>query len=317
MAALPGASRRGFVVVLRGAAWSLCALVVALGGAGIVIGADHLPGDATRPELTWRADARMRDAIAPIALELQNLQSDVTKLGQAGRSALIDLSERDAAALQQTLDVGDQIVTTMEVRKAIIRQAVQALPYPADPGRLGDSVTSSVIAINDALRAVDDIPADWAQLARGVVPAIRLASLLEQHDRQTFAATALARQDDYRGAIRELNTSLQMIDQAKAIRNQLVTTTDVAVLSLWLSRNERFDRALLVLYGELAVSPTRITPKARTAFAEVDRLQKLLPLDTRALVVVMSDIAQGGLNQAVIAIEQARGRLADAEAAVD
>jgi hypothetical protein len=317
MAALPGASRRGFFVALRGAAGIACALVIAVGGAGIVIGADHLPGDATRPELTARADARVRLAIGPIALELQNLQAEVTRLGQAGRTALVELASRDASALQQTLDGGDQLVTSMEVRKAIIREAVRELPYPAESGRLGDAVRNSLTAITDALAAVDDIPADWAQLARGAVPAIRLASLLEEHDRQTFKATELARRDDYRGAVRELDTTLQIIGQAKAIRDQLVTTTEVATLSLWLSRNERFDRALRDLYGELAISPTRITPKARAAFAEVDRLQKLLPIDTRALVVVMSDIAQGGLNQAVIAIELARGRLADAEAAVD
>jgi hypothetical protein len=317
MAALPGASGQGLRAVLGGAAWIGCAVVVALGGAGIVVGADHVPGDATRPELTARADARMRAAITPIALELQNLQAEVTRLGQAGRTALVDLTRRDASALQLTLDAGDQLVTSMEVRKAVIRQAVRDLPYPAGSGRLGDAVRNSLIAIDDALAAVDDIPSDWDQLARGAVPAIRLAGFLEQHDRQTFVATERARQDDYSGAIRELQTSLQIIDQAKAIRDRLVSTTDVVVLSMWLDRNERFDRALLVLYGELDRSPTRITPKARAAFAEVDRLQKLLPVDTRALVVVMSDIAQGGLNQAVIAIELARGRLADAEAAVD
>jgi hypothetical protein len=37
-----------------------------------------------------------------------------------------------------------------------------------------------------------------------------------------------------------------------------------------------------------------------------------LPGDTRGLVVIMVDIAQGGLNQAVISIEEARGSLAGA-----
>ena len=36
------------------------------------------------------------------------------------------------------------------------------------------------------------------------------------------------------------------------------------------------------------------------------------PRTQRAIVVIMSDIARGGLNQAVIAIEQARGALAGA-----
>ncbi len=42
----------------------------------------------------------------------------------------------------------------------------------------------------------------------------------------------------------------------------------------------------------------------------------MLPPDTRALVVIMGDIAEAGLDQAAIAIEQARGDLGDAVAAL-
>jgi hypothetical protein len=59
-----------------------------------------------------------------------------------------------------------------------------------------------------------------------------------------------------------------------------------------------------------------VTREVRRAFEAVERAQQSLPLDTRALVVIMSDIAQGGLNQAVISIEQARGGLAAATAAL-
>jgi hypothetical protein len=317
MAALPGSPRQDIWSGLIVAGWALCALIVAFGGAGIVVGADHFPGDTSRPELTSRADVRMRIAIAPIAVELRNLQADVTRLGQSGRTALAHLARRDPVELQRTLDAGDVLVTSMEARKAAIRDAVGALPYTRDSDRIGDRPRRSLAAIDEALSALDEIPADWAQLTRGAAPAIRLADLLRRHDEATFSATASARRDDYTGAIRQLNTSLQLVAQAKDIRDLLVTTTDVTTLSIWLDRNERFDQALISLYRELAASPTRITAKARAAFAEVDRLQKLLPIDTRALVVVMSDIAQGGLNEAVVAIELARGRLAEAEAAVD
>ena len=36
------------------------------------------------------------------------------------------------------------------------------------------------------------------------------------------------------------------------------------------------------------------------------------PPDARALVVILGDVARGGLNQAVIVIEEARGRLLEA-----
>jgi len=47
----------------------------------------------------------------------------------------------------------------------------------------------------------------------------------------------------------------------------------------------------------------------RAAYQEEGAARALLPPDTRALVVIIADIGRGGLNQAVIAIEQARGRL--------
>ena len=52
--------------------------------------------------------------------------------------------------------------------------------------------------------------------------------------------------------------------------------------------------------------------EVRKAFDLEQQARAQLPGDTRAMVVIMSDIAQGGLNQAVIAIEEARGSLAQA-----
>jgi hypothetical protein len=50
----------------------------------------------------------------------------------------------------------------------------------------------------------------------------------------------------------------------------------------------------------------------RTAAARERAAKELLPADARALVIILGDVARGGLNQAVIAIEQARGELLDA-----
>ena len=55
-----------------------------------------------------------------------------------------------------------------------------------------------------------------------------------------------------------------------------------------------------------------MTKDVRAAFAAEKAARAGLPEDTRALVVIMSEIEQGGPNQAVIAIEQARGSLAAA-----
>jgi stage V sporulation protein SpoVS len=54
----------------------------------------------------------------------------------------------------------------------------------------------------------------------------------------------------------------------------------------------------------------------RRALSAVEAARASLPPDTRALVVILADVARGGLNQAVIAIEEARGRLAEAAGTV-
>jgi sirohydrochlorin ferrochelatase len=92
---------------------------------------------------------------------------------------------------------------------------------------------------------------------------------------------------------------------------------DTTTLDIWIERNRTYDDALARLYQALHDANGRVTDAARDAFTDVQRAQKLLPPDTRAIVVIMSDLAQGGLNQAAIRIEEARGALTAAVAAVD
>ena len=55
-----------------------------------------------------------------------------------------------------------------------------------------------------------------------------------------------------------------------------------------------------------------MTAELRRAIAAEAEARDNLPPDTRGLVVIMAEIGRGGMNGAVIAIEQARGRLASA-----
>ena len=94
-----------------------------------------------------------------------------------------------------------------------------------------------------------------------------------------------------------------------ARRDGLVNTSDVSTLDAWLSRNQRYDAALVALYAALQESGGLVTDKVRDAYREEGAARAILPPDTRGLVLIVADIGRGGLNQAVIAIEQARGRL--------
>ena len=104
--------------------------------------------------------------------------------------------------------------------------------------------------------------------------------------------------------------------EARALRDQLANSTDVSTLTQWIDRNAAIDAALRRLYTVLAVTGGKVTEEARLAFDQGEETPAKLPPDTRALVVIMSDIARAGLNQAVIRIEEARGKLADAIAAL-
>ena len=86
----------------------------------------------------------------------------------------------------------------------------------------------------------------------------------------------------------------------------------MSTLTAWIDRNAAYDTALRRLYDALLSSKGRVTDKVRAGFDGEQAARHQLPPDTRGLVVIMSDIAEGGLNQAVISIEEARGAIGSA-----
>ena len=53
----------------------------------------------------------------------------------------------------------------------------------------------------------------------------------------------------------------------------------------------------------------RSPPRSGEAFDAEAAARERLPADTRGLVIILAEIGRGGLNQAVIGIEEARGKL--------
>ena len=154
----------------------------------------------------------------------------------------------------------------------------------------------------------------WATLSIGGATASRLARLLEQHDLRTGEAVKQGSQGNYAAAVRQLDAADPLLVEAALLRNQLANTADVAVLTQWLDRNAVIDAALRRLYTILVESGGTVTDEARKAYDDVRLAQRQLPPDTRALVVIMAELARAGLNGAVIRIEETRGLLAAAVA---
>ena len=85
------------------------------------------------------------------------------------------------------------------------------------------------------------------------------------------------------------------------------------MLDEWIDRNRDYDLALQGVYVALVASngdPTTI--RVQKARAAERAAFNQLPPDRRTIIVIIGEVARGGLTRAVIAIEDARGRIEDA-----
>ncbi len=302
--------RRSAVAV----AWLALAVVIALGAAGIVTALDHLPGSSGRPELTWTADRAIEPELDAASADLVALADAVGVLGEEGRGALAALVARDAAALGEAIDAGTAQLDVIEAAAGGLRARLEAMPLAA-PGRTirySPATLARYDALVAALPVVAPLRPAWERLAGGVVPAIELTGHLLAHDELAGEAIRFGGAGSYRSAIDRIDRAAAELEAARTIRDRLAATVDVATLDEWISRNADYDAAVRALWDALRRSGGRVTDAVRTAAARERAAKELLPADARALVIILGDVARGGLNQAVIAIEQARGQLLDA-----
>ena len=304
----------GISWLLARVGWIATALSVALGSSGLVTALEHRPGSPARAELTWSADQAVRVPLEVIVRDLDPIALDFDALGGQGRAALAALVATDPEALDATLTLGETLVTKIGVETIAIRQRAARLPGigPGAEGRLSSDVRVRIATVSRALDATTGIAEAWARLSSGAAIAIRLTRLLSQHDQSTGESVRQGSQGNYTEAVKALDLADPALADARTLRDQLANTADTSTLTQWLDRNAVIDAALRRLYTVLAVTGGKVTEEARQAFDQVKKAQEQLPPDTRALVVIMSDVARAGLNQAVITIEQARGKLADA-----
>ncbi len=295
-------------------AWLVAALVVALGAAGIVAALDHLPGGAGRPELTWTADRAVADDLDAASADLAALADAVGVLGGHGRAALAALVGRDSAGVAAALDAGAAALDAVDAAAAALAARLASIPLiGADRAIRHSAVTlARYDAAAAALAAVDPLRPAWEFLTAGVVPATELTGHLLAHDQIAATAIQYGGAAKYPQAIARIDEAAAELAAARTIRDRLAATVDVATLDQWIERNGAYDDALRSLWDALRLSSGRVTQAVRDAAAGERAARDLLPPDARALVVILGDVARGGLNQAVIVIEEARGSLLDA-----
>ncbi len=295
--------------------WLAAVLLIALGAAGLVAGMDAPATAGSRPWLTARDDVAVGAHLDAIAADLAGVSDQLDALGVEGRGALSALVANDPAAAAAALDAGDRLVVDVGSRAAKISAALDAIPLvgTSEAGfRLGPAVRDRHARLAAALASTRGVEAAWLQLANGSAAATRLSNLLADHDAAVLAAAEQGRDAEYEAALTILDDADAAIADARSLRNALAQTVEVVTLDEWLDRSARYDVALRELYAALVESDGRITDAVRAAMTEEGSAKDRLPPDTRGLVLIMAEIGRGGMNGAVIAIEEARGQVAAA-----
>lgn len=295
--------------------WLVVVVVIAAGAAGIATGLDQAPGTDGRAEPATNADAQVTPQLDAIDADLSDLADQVGALGTQARGALASLNGADPDTAQTAISSGDALVADIVQRVAAIRTKLAAVPYVASPAaglRLSQPVVDRYQALVDALNATDGLDVAWARLSISAIAASKMSQLLAEHDRLMGEAAAKGRIAKYADAQKLIDQAGAQLTTAKSVRDDLAKTVEVSVLDEWIKRNADYDAALRNLYKAIAKVGKTVTPAVRSAVKAEAAARANLPPDPRALVVIMADIGRGGMNQAVIGIEEARATLSDA-----
>jgi hypothetical protein len=312
-----GPPSRALTGLLR-IAWVAAALVLSLGTAGIVTGMSRSPDDGSRPELTWAADQAVAPGLSAAADRLTDLTGEVDQLGDFGRDAIADLVNRDTTQLNTAIAAGTTLVAKIAADTSAIRVTLVTLPVigTADETTIGAAERQRYDAITVALSTTAGLETSWIELTTGSSVATALTKDLADHDMYAGQAVKLGSTAKYAQARTVLAKAVAALASAATRRDALANTVDVSILTQWIDRNSAFDTAAATLYKLLQASPHKVTPAIQAAFATLSVAKQNLPPDTRALEVILDDLARGGLNQAVIAIEEAKNSLATAVALI-
>jgi hypothetical protein len=294
----------------------MAAAAIALGAAGVVAGMDTPRiGGGDRTGRSAQGDGTVTAALTPIEAELRALAAAVDGLGEQGRTILASLSSNDPTAIDTATATGTQLVTDIDARTARITDALAGVPIvdtPAAAYELSPATRDRYAAYVGGLKSTEAIKDAWTRLTVGSLSASRMSQLLAAHDAAVVEAAKSGRTADYKAALAHLADADAAIKDATAMRDKLSATVDVSTLDEWLARSHAYDVALRKLYVAVQRAGGRPTAEVKAAMRAEAAAKDRLPPDTRSLVLIMSDIGRGGINDSAIAIEQASDDLREA-----
>lgn len=306
--------RKAVVKLLRGAVWTVLFATFAAGGAGVLGESFHAPGSPARAELTYTGDAALDGRLDPATAQLQAISRNVDQLAADAKTALEEVASSDPTRLRNALADGGQAATAIATETRDLKEALAGLPGDG-PGAVLQYSNATLVrraAIIAALDAATSVASLWQTVTGGAANAAHLISLIDQHDQTVLAAAAQGRAAEYRAGATTLSTALETIASVQQLRTTLITGSGDTVLDQWILRTSNYDKALQALYNALDQSGGVVTLDVQAKRRDEQAAFAQLPPDRRTIVVIVSEVARGGLTEAILAIDEAHARIDDA-----
>jgi hypothetical protein len=300
--------------VLRGIAWTLVFTAFAVGGAGLVGEAYHAPGSPARAELTYAGDTALATRLDAASAQLQAISDNVNELATDAKTALEEVASTDPTRLRDALLHGGQAAAAIATQTRDLKEALAGLPGDGPAAAIEYSNPTlvrraSIIAALDASASMASL---WQTVTGGAANAAHLIDLIDQHDQTVLDAAAQGRAHDYRDGATTLNLALDSIAQVQQLRVALIAGSGDTVLDEWILRTSNYDKALQALYVALDKSHGVVTLDVQSKRRDEQAAFAQLPPDRRTIIVIVSEVARGGLTEAILSIEDAHGRIDDA-----
>jgi hypothetical protein len=283
---------------------------VALGAAGLTGQLTHPPGGATRAELTFSGDHALAARLDDATTRLRDVAANVDTMADAAKAALGAISVADATSLKTNLERGNGAAVLISTATLDLRSSLAGLPGDG-PDAATQFSNATLVRRAQILASIDaaiSLAEQWQNVTGRSVDAARVVSLMQQHDTTILSATALGRTSAYADAVALIDQARIMVADVQSLRDQLVNTGDLTVLDEWVERSRNYDISLEALYKDLIISHGKNTLIVQADYRQEKIAREQLP-NGGAITVIVAEIARGGLNQAVLAIDDARRRI--------
>ena len=287
-------------------------------GAGLVGQAWHPPGSPARAELTYPGDAALDARLDAATERLAEIAAEVEVLADEAKTALAEVTSSDPTRLREASSVAAQAATTIEAESggAPPRRSADLPGDEPDGDRSSTATRPSSGGRPSSPRSTrrPSLAAHWRQVAARATEAANLTTLIARHDQTVLAAAAKGREQSLAARDPILDEALLVVADVQTVRARLIAGSDGTVLDEWIRRNGDYDarpaRPVPGAGRARAGGPSRSRSSSRTRDERARFAQ--LPPDRRTIIVIVSEVTRGGLTEAVIAIEDAHGRIDDA-----